>query len=126
MKKFQVSPDGSLLVYKKGYSTSFIESTIKENNLRGLRIFAQLKEDRLKDLNFLEELTFLEVLWLSTADDYDFRFLENLINLQELSIGTWGNKVIDLSPVNNLRKLYIHWRKSIVGLNNCQKLETLT
>ena len=71
----RISPFGSLLVYKKGYTPAFVAKTIRNHNLRGLRIFAHLKEDRLQDVDFLGEYDFLEALDITSLDDYDFGFL---------------------------------------------------
>jgi hypothetical protein len=125
-KEIEISPYGSLLVYKKGYSLDFIRTTIQKKQLKGLRIFAQLKEDRLNSLDFLREYTFLEALGITTVDDFDFGFLSELKGLKELTISTVGEHKIDLSSQVNLEELAIHWRKGgILGIGKCQNLTSL-
>jgi Leucine-rich repeat (LRR) protein len=112
-----------LLVFKKGYSPELVRSLIEERQLRGLRIFAHLKENRLDSLDFLNEYSFLEVLDLASVDDYDFKFLESLKNLKELTISIEGKNTIDLSHLTNLQRLNLQWRKAkITGLEKCQSL----
>ena len=76
--EIEISPYGSLLVYKKEYSAKDVSTIIKEHKLRGLRIFAQLKDDRLYNLDFLRDFSFLEVLDITSIDDYSFDFLNKL------------------------------------------------
>jgi hypothetical protein len=125
-KEIEISPYGSLLVYRKGYSLDFVRATIQKKNLKGLRIFAQLKEDKLESLDFLREYTFLEALDITTVDDFDFSFLSELKELKELTISTVGKNKIDLSSQINLETLAIHWRKGgILGIEKCQNLISL-
>ena len=116
----------SLLLFKKGDTPEFILKAIREQNLRGLKIFSHLKEDRLPDLDFLKGCSFLEELDISSTQDYDFSFLMLLTKLKTLSISIEGNNVIDLSYQKNLENLVIQWRKEkIVGLEHCKKLSTV-
>lgn len=125
-KEIEISPYGSLLVYRKGYSLDFVRTTIQKKNLKGLRIFAQLKEDKLESLDFLREYTFLEALDITTVDDFDFGFLSELKGLKDLTISTVGENKIDLSSQLNLEELAIHWRKGgILGIEKCQNLTSL-
>lgn len=125
-REIKISPYGSLLVYKKEYSSDFVRTTIQKKNLKGLRIFAQLKEDKLESLGFLGEHTFLEALDITTVDDFDFSFLSELKGLKELTISTVGENKIDLSSQINLEELAIHWRKGgILGIEKCQNLTSL-
>ena len=116
---------GKLLVYKKGYSAQFVYETIKKNNLDGLRIFAHLSEDRLESFDFLNEYTFLTHLSIDSMDDHDWDFLHGLTNLKYLGVGTWGDKLIDISKLINLENLSVIWRKKIIGLENCLNLKEL-
>ncbi len=125
-KKIEISPYGNLLVYKKEYTLEFVQSTIQEKQLKGLRIFSILNEDKLSNLSFLSEYTFLEALDITSLDDYDFNFLLKLKGLKELTINTQGKEKIDLSNQVNLETLNLQWRKGkITGLENCQKLNSL-
>ncbi|HEY2581773.1 MAG TPA: hypothetical protein VGI43_08205 [Mucilaginibacter sp.] len=125
-QEIEISSYGNLLVYKKGHTIEFIHSTIKKRKLRGLRIFTDLKEDKLADLNFLKECGFLEVLSITSGDDHDLSFLSALIGLKELSIITQGKNEIDLSNQVNLETLAIQWWKGkVLGLEKCQNLTSL-
>lgn len=124
--QIEISPYGSLLVYRKDYSVSDVSSIIKEHKLRGLRIFAQLKDDRLPNLDFLSDYSFLEVLDITSVDDGSFSFLNKLENLKELTINVTGDNIIDLSNQTNLESLSIQWRKGkVLGLDKCTKITSL-
>lgn len=118
----ELSPDGSLLVFKKGYSKEFVFNTIQKLNLAGLRIFSQLKDSRLDNIDFLSEYNFLKVLEIISTNDYDFSFLHSLDNLKKLSINVEGTNEIDFFNQINLEILIINWRKSIVNINCCKQL----
>jgi hypothetical protein len=125
-KGIEISPYGSLLVYKKWYSAKDVLSIIQAHNLRGLRIFAQLKNDRLPDLDFLAEYTFLEALDITSVDDCNFRFLNKLENLKDLTVIVAGQNIIDLSNQTNLEILTIQWRKGkVLGLEKCNNIKSL-
>ncbi|GAO41424.1 hypothetical protein [Flavihumibacter petaseus] len=125
-KDIEVSPFGSLLVYKKGYTADDVRLILKERGLRGLRIFAHLSEDRLENLEFLRAYSFLEALDISSFDDYEFDFLEDLPNLKDLAIAVDGKNVINLSNQAYLNNLTLAWRKDrITGLENCHQLNSL-
>lgn len=124
--EIEISPNGSLLVYKKEYSAKDVLSIIQRDNLRGLRIFAQLKDDRLSDLDFLSEYTFLEALDITSVDDSNFSFLNKLENLKDLTVNVPGQNIIDLSKQTELETLTIQWRKNkILGLEKCNKITSL-
>lgn len=126
MKSIEISPVGNLLVYKKNYKEDFIRQIIEERKLKGLRIFAILKEDRLDDISFLSKYNFLEELEIISATDFDFSFLNALINLKSLSISLEGKRTIDLSSLINLENLTIDWRKgNIKGLEHCKNLKKI-
>jgi len=72
-KEIEISPYGSLLVFKKGYTLQFVKRVISEKNLRGLRIFSFF-EERLDNLDFLNEYSFLEALDITSINDFDFGF----------------------------------------------------
>ena len=125
-RKIEISPFGSLLVYKKEYKADDVRSIIQEHNLRGLRIFAQLKDERLSDLDFLCEFSFLEALSITSTDDDNFEFLKNLKKLKELTIIIAGKNKINLSNQECLENLTIQWRKGkIGGLDKCHHISTL-
>lgn len=124
--EIEISPNGSLLVYKNKYSAEYARSIIQEQKLCGLRIFAQLKDDRLPDLDFLSEYSFLEALDITSVDDCNFGFLAHLKNLKDLTINVVGKNTIDLSNQINLENLTIQWRKGkILGLDKCYKITSL-
>lgn len=125
-KEIQISPFGSLLVYREGYTPEFVFDTIRRHNLRGLRIFVQLREDKLPNIDFLSNYLFLEVLDITSVDDYDFRVLSSLVNLKELTISIDGKNEIFLDNQTNLESLSIKWRKGkIKSIERCLKLKTL-
>lgn len=124
-KNIEISPYGSLLVFKKGYTPEFVLKTIDELNLKGLRIFAHLKEDRLANIDFLKDYTFLEALDITSVDDYDFSFLPAISQLKDLSISSEGKNRIDLSSQVNLEFLSLKWRKGIQGIEHCKRLKEL-
>jgi hypothetical protein len=114
-----------LLVYKSEYTLEEIYAVIKSKNLNGLRIFSELKNDRLEDISFLKDYTFLEQLDVTSANDFDFSFLKNLTNLKKLSINVEGNNEINLGSLTQLQYLSIQWRKQITGFDNCTSLSSL-
>lgn len=125
-KEIEISPYGSLLVYKREYTIEDVRSIIEEKKLKGLRIFAQLKDDRIPNLDFLGKYTFLEGLDITSVDDSSFIFLNNLVNLKSLTINVIGRNTIDLSHQANLENLTIQWRKGkIIGLENCTTITSL-
>lgn len=124
--EIEISQYGNLLVYKKGYTLDFVRATIQKKKLNGLRIFSELSDQILTDLNFLSHYSFLTSLNITSRDDYDFSFLSELKGLKELSISTMGKNPIDLSNLVNLEKFAIEWRKGkIFGLELCQNLTWL-
>jgi hypothetical protein len=124
MEEIKVSYD-NLLVYKKGYTSDKVHNLIKINKLNGLRIFSELRNDRLEDVNFLRDYTFLEHLEITSINDFNFDFLNKLDNLKKLSINVTGTNEIDLSHQTRLEYLSIQWRKGIKGLDNCTSLSSL-
>jgi hypothetical protein len=121
----EISPYGSLLVFKKGYTPEFVKKIVREKKLKGLRVFGYF-EERLSNLDFLEEYKFLEALDITTLDEYDYTFLSKLTNLKQLSISNEGSNSIDLTNLINLTELSIRWRKGrILGLEKCSKLNAL-
>lgn len=125
-KKMEVSPFGNMLVYKKEYNPKFIYETIKEYKLNGLRIFVQLKEDYLNDIEFLRECSFLKALDITSYEDYNLDFLTSFNDLKFLSLNIIGKNNIDLKNQGNLKDLSILWRKGkIKGIDKCQNLKKL-
>ena len=124
--KIEISPYGNMLVYKKGYTSDFVKDLIYKHKLEGLRIFDHL--DRLDNLNFLKEYSFLKKLDIDCINDHDYSFLGNLPNLKYLGIGLSIKQLntIDLSNQEKLETLAIQWRKKIIGFENCTRLTSLT
>src|SRR4051812_3387724 len=102
----QANVINGFLFYNKKYSRDFIRKTIESNNLRGLKIFAILEEDRVKDLSFLRDYTFLKELDITSRDDHNFDFLNDMIQLESLNINAPGENLIDLSELLNLETFY--------------------
>lgn len=125
MGNIDISQYGNLLIFKKGYSSSFIKSTIEKKHLNGLRIISILSDQKIDNLDFLGEMAFLDTLEISSIDDYNFNFLYNLHNLKRLSIEIYGKSIIDLTEMTGLQSLFLYWRKNIKGLNKCQNLRKL-
>jgi hypothetical protein len=124
---FEITEYGNMLMYRKGYTADFVNKTIKENNLSGLRIFDHL--DRLDTLSFLSDYTFLEKLSIDCAYDQDYSFLSRLSNLKDLSIGgdSRVKNPIDLSALVNLEYLGLYWRKNkIKGIEKCSNISSLS
>ena len=122
----EVSQYGSLLMYKPGYDSRFIEETIIAHKLNGLMLFTDLMKDSPKDLSFLSKCSFLESLNLTTREDYDLGVLKDLPNLKRLTINTFGKTEIDLTHQTVLEDFAIEWRKDKVrGLEHCRRLENL-
>ncbi len=115
----------NLLVYKNGYNADEVYSVIRNKKLNGLRIFAELKNDRLDDISFLGSYAFLEELDITSANDFDFSFLKRLINLKKLTINVEGNAELDFSSLSKLEYLSVQWRKTIKGLDKCIRLSSL-
>ena len=116
----------NMLVYKKDYTANFVKTTIRENNLDGLRIFDHLEE--LESLDFLRDFAFLKKIEIDSILDHDYSFLEKLTNLRTLKIGAsiQEKNIIDLSYQINVANLTINWRRSkIKGLAKCQKITSL-
>ena len=57
--------------------------------------------------------------------DFDFGFLNKLVNLKKISINVEGNNDIDLSNLKKLESLSVKWRKTIKGFENCTRLSSL-
>jgi hypothetical protein len=126
MKEIELSSDGTILEYKKGYTPEFVKLVLDEKNLKGLRVFSVLKENRIDNLDFLTEYNFLTSLIIACISDPDFAFLSSLNELEELSVTVGGTKEINLSSSRKLNKLILEWRKGkIVGMEYCSKLEYL-
>jgi hypothetical protein len=123
MEDIEISPYGSLLVYKKNYTSEFIERNIKDKNLRGLRIFALLQDQKLGNINFLEKLDFLEHLDITSLENYNLSVLKYLKNLKSLSLNIPKNISINLTTLKSLNSLTINWRNEISGLEHCKELK---
>lgn len=113
------------LEFQKGYTPDFVHDAIKKNNLEGLHIVDHLNP--IESLKFLKEFTFLNKLYISCVEDHDYSFLGNLVQLKELNIqqSRQNNKEINLSSLSELKKLTLHWRKSVKGLTHCVNIEEL-
>lgn len=96
-------------------------------NLKGLSIFAQLKDEKLESLEFLKEYTFLNQLHIEAIDEHDYGFLKYLQNLKWLSIGQsiTEKNIVDLSNLTQLEYLSLYWRKKIVGIELLKNLQEL-
>jgi hypothetical protein len=123
--KVRTSFFGNLLIYRKGYTPEFIKETIRLKKLDGLEVHDFLPPEKINDFSFLEKLVFLEKLSIVAHNDIDFSFLLKLEKLLLLEISCFGIKEINLSSQINLKDLSICWRKNIIGLENCRKLEIL-
>ena len=97
--KIKISPYGNMLVYKKGYAPDFVKNVIDKHTLEGLRIFDHL--DRLDNLDFLKEYSFLKKLDIDCMDDHDYSFLVNLTNLNYLGIGLSIKKLLGLKTAKD-------------------------
>jgi len=125
-QNIEVSFDGKILDYRKGYSPAFVKSVINKNNLNGMRVFSVLKEERLESLEFLRDFNFLKSLNITCVDDHDYNFLNVFNELEELIIAMGGKKEIDFKSLTSLKKVVLEWRRNkIHGLEFCSKLEYL-
>jgi hypothetical protein len=125
-KNNEVTILDAFLLFKKGYTLKFVKSTLEEKQLKGLKVFSNLKSEKISDLDFLKDYVFLEALDISSTDDYNFDFLSSLSNLKDLSISTEGGNKINLSNQVNLKKLTLQWRLGkIFGIEKCQNIDSL-
>lgn len=125
MTEIKISPRGNFLMYQKEYTPDFVKKTIRKKNLNGLRIFADLEDQRVYSFEFLKEYDFLEGLEIASRDEDSYAFLKFLTKLKHLNLQNEGTIEIDLSNQINLESLSLQWRKSIVGMESCQKLKKL-
>jgi hypothetical protein len=121
----EIAPFDNLLVYKNGYTPEIVSKIISDKKLGGLRVFSMLKENKVESLDFLAGYDFLEKLDITATTDFDFSFLNKLVNLKKLSINVEGSNTINLSSLNKLEHLAIQWRKKINGLEDCLSLSYL-
>jgi len=125
-KNIKITPYGSLLVFKKGYTPEFVKTTISNHKLNGLRISVTFDDELLGNLDFLREYDFLEALSISSKEDYDYGFLSSLKNLKTLSFNVFGKNKIDLSALAKLEKLVLEWDNNIIsGLEGCSNIKEL-
>lgn len=118
-----ISPFGSLLVYRAGYTPAFVAKTIQRMQLRGLRVCSLLRDEYLDNLEFLNEYSFLEALDITSMVDHDLSCLRSLTNLRSLSIALDGQSNIDMSGMSRLKELTLRWRKGrVFGLEKCQQI----
>jgi hypothetical protein len=125
-KLFQISDHGNLLIHDRKYTADDVKYIIEANRLNGLRIFDFW--DVLPSLDFLRQFTFLKELSITCRYDQDYSFLEDMPQLEDLSIGPSCpmENPINLSHQVNLRSGSLQWRKNrISGLEACQNLEDL-
>jgi hypothetical protein len=122
----EIAPFDNLLVYKNGYTPEIVSKIISEKKLGGLRVFSMLKENKVESLDFLAGYDFLEKLDITATTDFDFTFLNKLVNLKKLSINAEGSNAINLSSLKKLEYLAIQWRKKITGLADCTILSHLS
>ena len=125
MAEIKISPRGNFLMYQKGYTPDFVKKTIQKRNLSGLRIFADLQDQRVYSFDFLKEYDFLEGLEIASRDEDSYVFLKSLKKLKHLNLQNEGTIEIDLSNQINLESLSLQWRKNIIGIESCQKLKKL-
>lgn len=125
LHNIEIAPFDNLLVYKKGYNPELVRKIIVDNKLGGLRIFSILKDDKLETIDFLQDYNFLEKLDITSSVDFNFDFLNSLVNLKKLSLNVEGNNTINLSNLKSLEYLSIKWRKDIKGFENCTSLSSL-
>jgi hypothetical protein len=124
----RVQVDGKLLCYRRGYTPARIRELIERHSLTGLRVFAELSDERLHDIEFLRECSFLKELIYTNRDDFDLSPLSALTQLESLHIGFTGKQKheIDLRPFPRLRSLSLYWRPGKVrGLETLVDLESL-
>jgi hypothetical protein len=121
-----ISEYGNLLIYDNSYSADFVERTIQDRKLNGLRVWDFWEP--LSSLDFLSEFTFLTRLEIACRYDHDYSFLRSLSQLQDLSIegSTPMKNIVDVSSLINLKSAALQWRKDrFLGLECCTKLTDL-
>jgi Leucine-rich repeat (LRR) protein len=124
MEKIEIT-ESRLLIYKKGYSPKLVSEIIDSHKLRGLKIFVQLPQQELDDLDFLENYSFLKCLDITSTIDYDVSFLKKLDTLRELTLNIIGDNEMDLSSLSSLEVLEVMWRKGLKGIEKCNRLTAL-
>jgi hypothetical protein len=132
MTPYQLAPYDKLIVYQKNYTSDFVRKAILDDNLDGLRIFAHLKDQKLENLDFLKEYTFLERLDISTVieNDFDYSFLKNLQNLKHLSLGICvlnkkSSNTVNVGSLVKLKTFSVEFNQQFCGLENCLNIERL-
>ena len=120
----EISPFGNNLIYRNFYDRNFIETTINERHLSGLKI--NTRWENLLNLDFLSEYDFLESLEIVGRGNIDFGFLDNLTRLKILTISVTSSSAINLSKLSKLEDFTVLWDKGdIFGLELCESLRSL-
>ena len=101
----------NLLVYNTKYSVTFINQTLQNYNLDGLRIFSAFEEDKIDDFSFLKDIVGLNELSFFYFEKVDFSFLYELKKLKKLNIQTLFSE-IDFCKLTHLDSVGIHWNNT--------------
>lgn len=125
--EFSLTSDGTEMVYRLGYSPSFIRAMVAQRGLRGLAVESLLKKNLVLDLGFLRECDFLRSLSIISRIDYDFSVLRHLVHLEVLTIRCpLGENPIALDELRSLKSVDLWWRAGISGLPKCEQLKKAT
>ena len=115
--------DNKLLRFRKKYSINECKSLIDKYNLDGLDICLQLSDEFVDNLDFIKEFDKIKSLRICTFFDYNYDFLNSMINLEELDIQLRYNLIIDISNLQNLKKLNVCFDNIII--NGIEKLTNI-
>src|SRR3954469_1935838 len=101
MIPYKLAPYAKLIVYNKELTPEFVYKVTQKDNLKGLRIFADLPDERLESLDFLKEYRFLKRLDITTVieNDFNYDFFKQLQNLEHLSLSISVLNKKSISPV---------------------------
>lgn len=114
---------GRVLILKDSWSDSYI-NIIKRENIAILRLSHSMGFKN-TDLSFLNGLKNLKGVEIYHWDIEDITVLENLPDLELISIQCSLKNNIDFSLFSNLKILKITWNNKMLNLDKCHNLEYL-
>ncbi len=113
----KISSYNNLLVYDRSMSMAQAEDLISRNCLKGLEIKTLLKDERLIDLSFLKETSFLKGLSIVSNFEYDYSVIEKLLDLEWLNINAVGFNNGNFLNFHKLVELSLSFRRLTFKLN---------
>lgn len=127
MTNFEIRDDehgiGKVLILKEAWSNEISDFMIKEN-IRALRL-SDSAGFKYKNLSFIPSLSFLRSLELYCWEAKDIKMLEELPQLEVLSMQSQSSKKIDFSSFKNLRVVMLTWAKGLTSILESHNIEHL-